>query len=154
MRAILGVVAALALMGLSGCKVVDETQTSSGPVPEGSGQADTQLSRALGEFGSSNSELNAFLESGDPTLLQKVLRKSREKTTGYGDLSALRQITAFMAEKQASPERFMQFCLGTDLLVVDNYEYVYTYDQWHTAVCLRGAGAESTVKESPAEKQG
>lgn len=153
MRAML-MVAALALMGLVGCTVVDETQGSPGPVAEASSKADTRLASALGEFGSSREELSAFLESGDPALLQKVLRQSQEQTTGFSALTALRQITAFMAEKQASPERFMQFCLGTDLLVVDNYEYVYTYDQWHTAVCLRGAGAESPVKESPAEKQG
>lgn len=134
--------------GMTGCTPDSSTAAPSDPVSQTSPStsAARRLESALGEFGSNTAELERFLESGDLTWVQKVLRNSQEENTGYTEINALRQITAYMAEKEASPERFLAVCMGTDLLVVENGEYIYAYDQWHTAVCARGVSQEERSK--------
>lgn len=136
---LMGVVCLALLAGVTGCELKDSAPAPSGPVPEASSSAATRLESALKEFGSNTAEFQQFLDNGDPTWVRKVLRDSQEERTGYAEMHALRQITAYMAEQDALPERFLTVCMGTDLLVISSDEYVYSYDQWHTAVCARGS---------------
>lgn len=136
---------AMACLGLVACSAESMSPEARAQVPQA---AAGRLSDALGHFGSTPVEFQRFLDTGDDTWLQKVLTLSRQDYTGYTEIRALRQITAAMAQDNASAERFMQVCLGTDLLVIADEAYVYGYDQWHTAVCNRGA-VVSTPSDPP-----
>lgn len=131
---------AMAFLSLTACSVKNETQDSGGKVKENRvKESSERLESALGRFGSTSDDFNRFLATGDDAWLKRVRDFSQREYTGSMDIIALRQITSHMAEQNAPPERFLQVCMETDLLVPFTGDDVYPYDQWHTAVCNRGA---------------
>lgn len=134
---------AMVCLSLVACSSENMSAEARAEIPQAES---ARLNDALKHFGSTTAEYQRFLDTGDDTWLQKVLTLSRQDYTGYTEIRALRQITAAMAQDNASAERFMQVCLGTDLLVIADEVYVYGYDQWHTAVCNRGAAVAASAE--------
>jgi hypothetical protein len=134
---------AMICLSLVACSTENMSAEARAEIPQAES---ARLNDALKHFGSNPAEFQRFLSTGDETWLQKVLTQSRQDYTGYTEIRALRQITAAMAQDNASPERFMQVCLGTDFLVIADEAYVYGYDQWHTAVCNRGATVAASAE--------
>lgn len=155
-------IGALLAPGLAGCSL----DASSASAPSGSpAAAQTQasprptndvakrLSEALSYFNSTQEELDAFLNQGDPTLPQRILNVSRAGANSYNLNVHLQYVLAYLAYEKASRARFAQLCDDLRFVVVSDNESGYTFARIHENVCTQGYN-EAIPTTSPTASQG
>lgn len=130
----------------------DPTAVKTQPSARESNDVTKRLNEALSYFNSTQAELDAFVNHGDPTLPQRILNVSRAGANSYNLNAHLQYVLAYLAYEKASRARFAQLCEDLRFVVVSDSESGYTFARIHENVCTQGLNEAANLPPSPASQ--
>ena len=140
------------LLLLTSVALLAACSTPTTDVAETQDRASQKVTEALDYFGSTEKELELFLESSDPTLADRILTNSQQSASGgESDRALVRSIqliASSMEQRRASPERFAQLCERLRFTVITNSEYTYPFVRVHENICWRGSQATPALSST------
>lgn len=125
--------------------------------PEAQSQAETQqkdsdarLREALAAVGSSTAEFHAFLDTGDPALVHRLVDSSERKDSFSSTyVNHLQRIALRMDRLGVPPARFRQLCDGLRFVYLDESDALFFFERVYGNVCLRGEAAATVAAPPP-----
>lgn len=133
------------LLLLASLTLLTACSTPTTDVAQTQARANENLVQALAYFGSTEKELDLFIEGADPTLADRILTNSQQSSSGGESdrvlVRSIQHIAAAMEHRRVSPERFAQLCERLRFTVIATAEYTYPFVRVHENLCWRGSQA-------------